>query len=478
MSDRKCSACGQTTKGEVPFCSNCGALFPVSDEKELMRQAVGYSFDLKWVLLGAIVSAALQFGLLAGLWSVWGSKILVGEKGRSLLEVNLDAVSPDWGPDSGGTRVTLRIKPDNKKINVATKVVSVSFGGVKAQPFHIQHLKVVQAECNQHCANQLKAQKIYRECMKGCDEAELKTDAKKLQDDLKPCADLAEKKDKGEFKKPEDYNNEFKRLKCAEHTRTFRAFQKRKERCDDICPKKKKSMDAETGRCRACRARMPLFVKRAELCKKQPTSCWAYMDKQDRSPLPKAPDFSKIKDPKKRKEAREEFDKARRETIAANKRRAEREAKQLRTVVNVYTPKVPGKIGYANISILFASGEKLTRHSGYYFVKPKVRQKPKIEKVKRTRHDPVRTTGFWILLVFSCLFYLAGGFVVGRLSPGIGNKEPLVAALLGWLLFEIALVLIGTAGTAQLFTIFIGLPAFIGCAIIGAILAERSLGFG
>ena len=31
MSARKCSSCGTTTKSSVPFCANCGALFPVGD---------------------------------------------------------------------------------------------------------------------------------------------------------------------------------------------------------------------------------------------------------------------------------------------------------------------------------------------------------------------------------------------------------------------------------------------------------------
>ena len=83
-----------------------------------------------------------------------------------------------------------------------------------------------------------------------------------------------------------------------------------------------------------------------------------------------------------------------------------------------------------------------------------------------------------MLLVLSCLFYFVGGFVLGRLSPGISNKEPLVAALIGWFIFEVALFLIGTSGTAQIFTVFIGLPGFIGCTMLGSIVAERSLGYG
>ncbi|MDY0004286.1 MAG: hypothetical protein RBU30_23500, partial [Polyangia bacterium] len=143
MSVRRCSACGKTTKGEVPFCSSCGALFPVGDESELMRQAVGYSFDIKWVLVGTLIALVLQLGLVGGLWSLWGNKILVGERGRSLLEVNLDSISPQWGPNTGGTRVVLGIKPDSKGVNTALTAVGVYFGNSKAEPFHIQNLSKV-----------------------------------------------------------------------------------------------------------------------------------------------------------------------------------------------------------------------------------------------------------------------------------------------------------------------------------------------
>ena len=87
----------------------------------------------------------------------------------------------------------------------------------------------------------------------------------------------------------------------------------------------------------------------------------------------------------------------------------------------------------------------------------------------------MRTLGFWILLVGSCLFYFLGGFAVGRLSPSIGTKEPLTAGLFGWLIFEVVLFVLGAAGSAQLFTVFIGAPAFIGSAMIGAALGERSV---
>jgi hypothetical protein len=223
---------------------------------------------------------------------------------------------------------------------------------------------------------------------------------------------------------------------------------------------------------------MPIYEKRAAACKKDITKCWAYTEKRGRTELPKAPDLSKIEDPKKREEAQKAFEKRRRSIKKANQRRKEQEQKQLRTVVNAYTPKNADKVGLVDVAIFFKSGEKLVKRDGYYYAKPDREKRPTIDKPKRKLHDPVRTTGFWMLLVLSCLFYLVGGFVVGRLSPGIGIKEPLMAALVGWVLFEVALLFIGAAGTAQLFTIFIGLPAFIGCAIIGAVLAERSLGYG
>ena len=80
MSVRKCSSCGSTTRSEVPFCSECGALFAIEDERELMRQLIGASFDLKWVLVGTLIALLLQLGLLGTLWSVYGNKFLVGEK--------------------------------------------------------------------------------------------------------------------------------------------------------------------------------------------------------------------------------------------------------------------------------------------------------------------------------------------------------------------------------------------------------------
>ena len=81
---------------------------------------------------------------------------------------------------------------------------------------------------------------------------------------------------------------------------------------------------------------------------------------------------------------------------------------------------------------------------------------------------------FWILLILSAVFYFLGGFTVGRVSPSIGMKEPLTAGIFAWFAFEVVLVIIGAAGTAQMFTIFIGAPAFIGAALIGAAIGEKS----
>ncbi len=471
MSARKCSSCGQTTKSEVPFCSNCGALFPVGDEEEIMRQAIGASFDLKWVIIGALVAVVLQLGLLGGLWSVWGKKILVGEKGRSLLEVNLDSISPGWGVNTGKTRVRLTVKPDNDGVNTAQTVMSVSFGGVKAERFHLVHLKVVKKDCALKCANQIKSTAVYQECMKPCDPAALKAEDEAVKKCKKDC-DEVDKNDKLDAEKKKKAKAG---LKCTACETRHRNYTQREWTCTKVCPKKKKSADAEAHRCKLCKKAMPTFEARAKACRANVTACWAFKEDQGRSPLPKMPARSAFKTDKAFKKAMKNHNAAVKDTKANNKRAAERERKQLRTLVNVYTPPTPKKVGHVPVKIIFKSGEELTRHQGFFFVSAKDKDKrPKIKKKKRVLHDPVRTGGFWILLIMSCLFYFLGGFTVGKVSPSIGMKEPLTAGLFAWLVFEVVLFSLGAAGSAQMFTMFIGAPAFVGSALLGASLGERS----
>lgn len=471
MSARKCSSCGQTTKSTVPFCSNCGALFPVGDEQELMRQVIGASFDLKWVVVGALVALLLQLGLLGGLWSVWGKKILVGEKGRSLLEVNLNSISPSWGPNSGGTRLRLTVKPDNDGVNTAQTVMSVTFGAVKAERFHIKHLVFVKKDCARKCANQVKATQVYQECMKPCQPAALKAE----DTAIKKCKKACDGVDKDDSLNDEKKKKAKARLKCNACETRHRNFLQREWTCNKVCPKHKKSAAAEQHRCTHCKKVMPTFEARAKACRANVTSCWAYKTAQGRKPPPKMPARSAYKSDKDFKKAMVNYNKDVADAKSENKRAASRERKQLRTLVHVYVPPYPNKVGHVPVKIIFKSGEELSRRQGYYFVTVKNRDKrPKILKVKRILHDPVSTAGFWILLLASCVFYFLGGFAVGRISPSIGMKEPLAAGILAWLAFEVVIFFLGAAGSAQMFTMFIGAPAFIGFTMIGAALGEKS----
>ncbi len=470
MSARKCSSCGHTTKSEVPFCSNCGALFPIGDEQKLMREVIGASFDLKWVIVGALVILVLQVGLLGGLWSLWGKKILVGEKGRSLLDVNLDSISPSWGPNTGHTRVRLTIKPDNDGVNTAQTVVAVSFGGVKAERFHLLNLRVKKKVCAKNCANQIAAMQVYQECMKPCDPAALKAEDVAVKKCKKACDDVDkdEKLDVAKKKKAKA------RLKCDACETRQRNFLQRDWTCKRVCPKKKKNADAEAYRCTTCKKAMPIFEARAKACRANVTACWAYKDDLGRKAPPKMPSRSAFKTEAAFRKAMKAFHRNVKENKLENKRAAERERRQLRTIVNVYTPPLPKKVGHVPVKIIFKSGEELSRHQGFYFVAPKDGDKhPKITKTKKVLHDPVRTGGFWVLLGLSCLFYFLGGFTVGRVSPGIGMKEPLTTGLFAWLVFEGVLFALGAAGSAQMFTIFIGAPAFIGASLMGAALGEK-----
>ncbi|MFH2009911.1 MAG: hypothetical protein ABI333_25170 [bacterium] len=472
MSARKCSSCGTTTQSSVPFCSNCGALFPVGDENEIMRQAIGASFDVKWVIIGGLIAILLQGALMGALLSVWGKKILVGEKGRSLLDVNLDAISPGWGANSGGTRVTLTIKPDNKNINTAQQVLAVMFAGVKAKRFHIQHLQVMRKECNHKCQRKIKANQIYKECVKVCDKVEIEAEKKAVEACWRPCEALDEDKELT----PEKKEKQKIKLGCAACDKRLQAYGIRKRRCDSECPKKKSVADSEEGRCSLCRKQMPVFQARAKQCEAKVTDCWAFRDDRGRQTPPKVPQRSAYKSDKDHKKAIDQYNLEVEQTKKDNKARAARERKQLRTFVNVYTPSVPGKVGLVPVKIIFKSGEELVKYGGYYFVPPEKKddKSPDLRKEKRTLHDPVRTLGFWILLLGSCVFYFFGGFAVGRFSPGIGPKEPLTAAIFAWLAFEVIIFFIGAAGSAQMFTAFIGAPAFVGAALVGAALGEHT----
>lgn len=471
MSARKCSSCGDTTKSSVPFCSNCGALFPVGDEQEIMRQAIGASFDFKWVIIGALVALVLQVGLLGGLWSVWGKKILVGEKGRSLLEVNLNAVSPGWGVNTGGSRLRLTIKPDNDGVNTAQTVMSVTFGGVKSDRFHIKNLAVFKKDCARKCANQVKSLQVYQECMKPCDPPALKAE----EAAVKACKKSCDEVDKDEKLDAEKKKKAKARLKCNACETRHKNYVQREWTCRKVCPKQKKSADAEVHRCNMCKSALPKYEARAKACRANVTSCWAFKEDQGRKAPPKPPVRTAYKDDKAFATAVKNHKEIVAATKSDNKRAAQRERKQLRTRVNVFTPAHPNRVGHVPLKIIFKSGEELVRHQGFFYVAPKDGDKrPKMQKKKRVLHDPVRTGGFWILLILSCVFYFFGGFTVGRISPSMGMKEPLAAGLIAWIGFEVLCFALGAAGTAQMFTMFVGAPAFIGSTMIGAALGERS----
>ncbi|MDY0004150.1 MAG: hypothetical protein RBU30_22820, partial [Polyangia bacterium] len=263
------------------------------------------------------------------------------------------------------------------------------------------------------------------------------------------------------------YEAAFKKASCDALTRQGREFNKVKERCEEECPRRKKLEAAEEARCTACQKQLPEFQKRAESCRKDVTKCWAFFEPRGTVERPKQADF---KNP-------EEFRKAVEAAVKLEKTYRAREQNQLRTQVNVYSPSLPGANGLVDVKILFKSGEELVKRQGFAFSPPERKDRPVFETTKKPLHDPVRTIGFWLLLSVSALFYLVAGFVLGRLSPGIGIKEPLTAGLLAWLLFEVLLLVLGAAGTAQIFTVFIGAPLFIGCTLLGAHLADRSLGY-
>lgn len=467
MSVRKCSACGNTTKGEVPFCSTCGALFPVGDEAELMRQAVGYSFDWKWVLLGTLTAVVLQLGLVLVLWTVWGNKFVVGDRGRSLLQVNLDNVSPGWGPNTGGTRVALGIKPDNKGENTALSVVGVSFGGVRAEPFHVQHLGFAQKECARHCAHRLTAQRQHRDCMQGCDEAKLKAEESRLGKAREPCDELDAQRERNEFSE-EKHRDAYAKANCPVILKEGEELKKLTSRCREECPKREKLVKLEEGRCTGCEKQLEILKKRAEDCQKDVTKCWSFADDMGKVAMPKESDFKSA----------QEYQRARKEAAALDRRRRTQEQQQLKNTVHVYAPKAPSVEGLVDVKLVFRSGEELVKREGFAFAVPGAKERPSFKSTPHKLHDPVQTIGFWMMLLVSALFYLLGGFVLGRLSPGIGIKEPFTSGFLAFMLFQVVLALLGTSGTAQLFTVFIGAPLFIASTVLGAYLADRSLGYG
>lgn len=471
MSARKCSQCNETTNADVPFCAKCGALFPLGDEETLMRETMQNSFDLKYVLLGTLLAVALSTAALGGLWATFGARILRGEKGRSLLDVTIEAVSPTWGSNQGGTKVVVKIKPGNKGGTTAQHVTAVMMGGIKAQPFHVENLGIQRAECNKSCANQAKAQGDYDKCMLGCDPKKFKAEGEALEKCAKPCAEL-----KTQNLPPDKLAKERTTLGCDDCEKRARDLATRESRCENECPSRKSVLESERTRCDICTKQLlPLYEARAKACEAKVTACWSWKDDLGRREVPKAPDFSKAKTPADRKQAQADFERDKKGAIADNKQRADNEKRQLQTQVHFLLPRFPGKLGTVPVKLLFANGESVEKPDTFYYAKPEQTDPPKAEKKKdRTPHDPVSTLGFWLILVSGGIAFLFVGFLLGKLAPGGGSKQPLAAGLFGWLLMQVVVIGLGASGNAMLFAMFLGVPLNIGLMLFGAFLAEKT----
>jgi hypothetical protein len=469
MSTRKCSQCGQVTHGTVPFCGSCGALFPMGDETALMRETIRSSLELKWVLFASLAAVLVQSLLLGGTWAVWGDKVLVPEKGRSLLQVSVEAISRHCGTDEGGTKVVIQLKPDAKKINTAQTVMAVTFGGVKAERYHIQHLGLVQRECTRDCNNQVLAQKQYAECMVGCDKTKLEEEGKEVEKCYKPCTEL---KDKDLPKDKKD--KEWAELKCDECERRAQSYVRTKGRCEEECPSRLKVVESERGRCVACQKALPLYEGRAKACEAATTACWSFKEEQGRREVPKKINYGQAKTPKERKAAEAAYEQEKKAAIAENKSREDLENRHLRAFVNVYAPRLPGKRGMVPVKVVFRSGEEVTKEHSFIYVAPGTQDPPRLEKPKaRDPYDPVYSLGFWILLLGSSLAYLGVGYLLGVSAPGGGSKQPLAAGIIGWMIFIVLVIMLGASGNALLFSVFVGLVGFVGGMIAGGRLADR-----
>ncbi len=461
-SQRKCPKCGHINKEDMPICTKCGGALPPQDEAELMRQTMGASYDVKWVVVGAVIILLLQFGTVALIWQIAGKEFLIGDPRRSLLEASIESVDDDYGHFKKSNEVKIIIKLDSEQVNTAPKVKDVFFGGKKAGPYIKEKLKRETQKCDEFCRDGKKAEDAEKTCSDTCKKS------KDLLQEEKSCKEKCREKCQGECT-PEillTLDPETKAL-CEACPKKGSEARKLAEECNR-CKKRVEYLNYQSRQCNECDETLANLRKDVEKCKPNGAGCYARTDYETRAEL---------EEHKKQKPTRNEGEKA--EAFDARVDRWKKGVDRLekgianfeKRTAYAYSPPVK-KPKMVPLKLAFTTGYKVSKSPGYFYVKDPSAGKPSIEK-KTKRDDPTNHLGFWMMLAISVLIYFLGGMFTGRLSPGITMKEPATAGLFSGVVYFIFLLTIGAEFSVIIFSGAIGLVAFAGASYFGGWVGEK-----
>lgn len=440
-----------------------GAPMNVADERQIMREAMGASYDFKWVAVGMALILVLQFGTIAVIWKLAGKKFLVGTPRRSLLEASIESVDDNYGSLKGGDLVRIKVKVDQNGKNTADRVTDVWFGKTKAARFLPEKLKREERNCVKRCEEGKKVEAKKAECNQACGNA------KKLLAQADRCQKVCrEKCGAGKCKEDElvkmDPDTRSMCIGCPEKVSESR---KADVTCR-ICTPKVEFFEAQKRQCKMCDAILENLRKNLKTCQSDGRACYALLEYDRRKEI-------EAKEKAKPKQATDEKSDVFELRLKGWEKELERMKNQLFTLEKrtayAYVP-ASAKAVTVPVVVRFSTGYKVRKEPGYTYVENVSAGRPSVKKAAG-RDDPTSHAGFWIMLGLSLVVYFLGGMLTGRLSPGITMKEPATAGIFAGIGYFLFLLFIGGDFSVVIFSSIIGVPAFAGAAYVGGWVGEK-----
>ena len=128
MSKIKCPYCEHMNNGQMPFCANCGRVLPMGDERQVMAETIGASFEFKWVLVGIFVIFILSSAVIFS-FKAMGVDLSFMQKpeGVRLDEPGITDITPAWTMPYADSPITIGIRTRGKKEYTASHAVAVKY---------------------------------------------------------------------------------------------------------------------------------------------------------------------------------------------------------------------------------------------------------------------------------------------------------------------------------------------------------------
>ncbi|MGM0597316.1 MAG: zinc ribbon domain-containing protein [Myxococcota bacterium] len=130
MSKIKCPYCGNSNSGHIPFCSECGKVLPMGDEREVMAETIGANFGLKWVLVGAFIIFVLStISIFTIRYMGYDMNFMRPEKRERLEDPGITGLSPDGILVPSDESITIGIRTLGQRKFLGNKASSVKICG-------------------------------------------------------------------------------------------------------------------------------------------------------------------------------------------------------------------------------------------------------------------------------------------------------------------------------------------------------------